>query len=292
MDIIKAIILGIIQGITEFLPISSSGHLSIAQHFLGASGEGSLLFTVLLHLGTLLAVFVVYWRTILALFLEFFVLIKDLVTGKFRWKEMGPTRRMLVMFVISCLPLLLLMIPVGNDQRIMDVVGVLAEDTDVFVEGFCLLFTGCLLLVSTWRYNKLPAIEKQINGKSALFVGIAQMIAASLPGVSRSGSTISTGMLCGISKEYMVRYSFILAVPAVIAANAVKLGDAVKMEADVDILPIVIGVLVAAVVGFFAIKALEWLVKVDKFKIFGYYCLAIGVIVIIAAAVEKLFFMA
>ena len=254
MEILKAILLGFLQGVTEFLPISSSGHLSVFQHFFGnVGGTSSLLFTVLLHMGTLIAVFVVYYKTIWGLIVEFFSTIKDIFTG---------------------------------DRRIMDVLGGLADDNDILVEGVCFLFTAALLLVGSWRAKKVKA-RPQIGAKSALAVGVAQAFAAGFPGISRSGSTISTGMICGVSKEYMVRYSFILGIPAILAANVMEIKDAVALGEQIDILPVIIGVVTAAVVGFAAIKALEWLVKIDKFKIFGYYCLVLGVVVIIAGIVEK-----
>lgn len=190
------------------------------------------------------------------------------------------------MFVISCVPLLFLLIPVGGDRRIMDVLGGLADDNDILVEGVCFLFTAALLLVGSWHAKKVKA-RPQIGAKSALAVGVAQAFAAGFPGISRSGSTISTGMICGVSKEYMVRYSFILGIPAILAANVMEIKDAVALGEQIDILPVIIGVVTAAVVGFAAIKALEWLVKIDKFKIFGYYCLVLGVVVIIAGIVEK-----
>ena len=288
MEILKAILLGFIQGVTEFLPISSSGHLSVFQHFFGTVGsDSSLLFTVLLHMGTLLAVFFVYYKTIWGLIVEAFRLIKDIFTGKFKWKEMNENRRMLFMFVISCLPLLLLLIPVGNDMKLMDVLGSLADDDDIFVEGVCFLLTATLLLVGSRRAKNVDA-RPQIGTKSALAVGFAQAVAAGFPGISRSGSTISTGMLCGVSKEYMVRYSFILGIPAILAANVMEIKDAVELGGQVDILPVIIGVATAAIVGFAAIKALEWLVTIDKFKVFGYYCLVLGVLVIGAGVAEKL----
>lgn len=287
MTVLKAIILGFIQGITEFLPISSSGHLSVAQHFLGISGEGSQMFAVLLHLGTLIAVFIVYYRLIWELVIAFFDLIKDIFTGKFRFKELTGTKQMLVMFVISCLPLLLLLIPVGSGNKLMDVLGGLAEDGDIFVEGVCFLFTGCLLLFGSWRARTLANARPHLKTSDALAVGFAQALAAGFPGISRSGSTISTGMLCGVSKDYMVQYSFVLGIPAILAANAVELKDAIEVGAPFEVIPTVIGVITAAVVGVLAIKVLEWLVKKDKFKIFGYYCLALSVVVIIAGVVEK-----
>lgn len=279
MNILKAIILGIVQGITEFLPISSSGHLSLFQHFLNVSDDTSLLFSVLLHMGTLIAVFIVYYKTIWELVLAAIQLIKKIFTGKFKFKQLKGTERMLVMFFFSCVPLLLLLIPIGGGRNIMDALAVFSEDDSILVEGICFLFTGALLLTSTIiakRDNLRPAV----NTTDAIAIGVAQLLAAGFPGISRSGSTISTGMICGVSKEYMVRYSFILGIPAILAANAVELKDAIEVGQSVEILPVIIGVVTAAVVGVACIKLLEWIMKKDLFKYFGYYCLALGVVTI------------
>ena len=283
MSIIKAIILGIVQGITEFLPISSSGHLSLFQHFLGVDGEGSLLFSVLLHLGTLIAVFIVFHKTIFELVIDAFGLIKDIFTGNFKFKQLQGKKKMLVMFVFSCIPLLLLLLPVGNDIKLMDVLGGLSEDDSILVEGFCFLFTGFLLLSSTY-ISKKKTLNREVNTLDAFAIGLAQVFAAGFPGISRSGSTISTGMICGVSKEYMVEYSFILGIPAIIVANAVELKDAVETGAQLELLPTIIGVLVAAVVGVACIKLLQWILKKDMWKYFGFYCLIIGVFTIICSA--------
>ena len=283
MSIIKAIILGIVQGITEFLPISSSGHLSLFQHFLNVDGEGSLLFSVLLHLGTLIAVFVVFHKTIFELIVDAFGLIKDIFTGKFKFRQLEGRKKMLVMFVFSCLPLLLLLIPVGNDMKLMDVLGGLSEDDSILVEGLCFLLTGFLLLTSTY-VSKKKTLNREVNTLDSFAIGLAQVFAAGFPGISRSGSTISTGMICGVSKEYMVEYSFILGIPAIIVANAVELKDAVETGAQLELLPTVIGVIVAAVVGVACIKLLQWILKKDMWKYFGFYCLIIGVFTIVCCA--------
>ena len=283
MSIIKAIILGIVQGVTEFLPISSSGHLSLFQHFLNVDGEGSLLFSVLLHLGTLIAVFIVFHKTIFELIVDAFGLVKDIFTGKFKFKQLQGKKKMLVMFVFSCIPLLLLLIPVGNDLKLMDVLGGLSEDDSILVEGFCFLFTGFLLLTSTY-ISKKKTLNREVNTLDAFAIGLAQVFAAGFPGISRSGSTISTGMICGVSKEYMVEYSFILGIPAIIVANAVELKDAVETGAQLELLPTIIGVIVAAVVGVACIKLLQWILKKDMWKYFGFYCLIIGIFTIICSA--------
>ncbi len=282
MSVLKAIILGIVQGVTEFLPISSSGHLSLFQHFLGVGGEGSLLFSVLLHLGTLIAVFIVFHKTIFELIVEFFSLIKDIFTGKFKFKKLEGKKKMLVMFVFSCIPLLLLLIPVGNDMKLMDWLSGFSEDDSILLEGFCFLFTGCLLLTSTY-ISKKRELTREVNTLDSFAVGLAQVFAAGFPGVSRSGSTISTGMICGVSKDYMVEYSFILGIPAILVANVVELKDAIDTGAQLELLPTIIGVIVAAVVGVACIKLLQWILKKDMWKYFGFYCFVVGIISIICS---------
>lgn len=280
MSVIKAIILGIVQGVTEFLPISSSGHLSLFQHFLNVGGEGSLLFTVLLHLGTLIAVFIVFHKTILELIVEFFSLIKDIFTGKFKFKQLKGKKKMLVMFVFSCVPLLFLLIPVGGGEKLMDVLAGLSEDDSILAEGICFVITGILLLASTY-VSKKKELTRSVNTLDAFAIGIAQAFAAGFPGISRSGSTISTGMICGVSKQYMVEYSFILGIPAILVANFVEFKDAVQADAEIEILPTIIGVAVAAAAGVACIKLLQWILKKDMWKYFGIYCLIIGTITII-----------
>lgn len=284
MSVIKAIILGIVQGVTEFLPISSSGHLSLFQHFLGVSGEGSLLFSVLLHLGTLIAVFIVFHKTIFELVVEAVALVKDIFTGKFKYKQLKGKKKMLVMFFFSCLPLLLLLIPVGNDMKLMDWLGGLSEDDSILVEGICFLATGALLLISTY-ISKKKTLVREVNTTDAFAVGLAQVFAAGFPGISRSGSTISTGMICGVSKEYMVEYSFILGIPAIVVANVVEFKDAIEAGAQLELLPTIVGIIVAAVVGVACIKLLQWILKKDMWKYFGFYCLVIGVFTIICSII-------
>ncbi len=282
MSVIKAILLGFVQGVTEFLPISSSGHLSLFQHFLGVGGEGSLLFSVLLHLGTLIAVFIVFHKTIFELILEAIDLVKEIFTGKFKFKQLKGKKKMLVMFVFSCIPLLLLLIPVGNDMKLMDYLSGFSEDDSILLEGFCFILTGILLLTSTY-ISKKKMLTRDVNTLDAFAIGFAQVFAAGFPGISRSGSTISTGMICGVSKTNMVEYSFILGIPAIIVANVVEFKDAIESGAEFEVLPTIIGVIVAAVVGVLSIKLLQWILKKDIWKYFGFYCLTVGFITIICS---------
>lgn len=278
MSILEAVIQAIIQGLTEFLPVSSSGHLSLFQHFTGNSGEGALLFSAVLHLGTLVAVFVAFWDTIWALIKEFFVMLRDIFTGKFKWSTMNGERRMIIMLVIS----LLMLIPF---YIFKDVFTSVSEDETIFIEGLCFLYTAVILTIADKCSNgtKNPG---DITTKNAVTVGIFQGIAL-LPGVSRSGSTIASSLMCKFSRETAVRYSFILGIPAIMGGCLLEIKDAVKTDMSIDILPFVIGFIVAAVVGICAIKMVQWLLKTNKFKIFAIYTAILGVAVITIAIFEK-----
>ena len=206
MNIFEAIMQGIIQGLTEFLPVSSSGHLSLYQHFTGNSGEGALLFSAVLHLGTLVAVFTAFRKTIWELIKELGFMIKDIFTGKFKWKEMNPPRRAIIMMIIS----LLMLIPFYIFKDFFEGV---SEDSDIIVEGICFLYTATILFLSD-RCVKGNKKFGDITVKNAVTVGAFQGVAL-LPGVSRSGSTISGGLFCGFERETAVQYSFILGIPAI-----------------------------------------------------------------------------
>lgn len=295
MDIFQAIIQGIVQGLTEFLPVSSSGHLSLSQHVMGVNLEGSIFFNVMLHLGTLLAVFAVYYKLIIRLIAAFFHMLKDIFTGRFRWKEMNEDRRMVVMLIIGLLPLLFFFIPIpGTGRNIKDYFELWAADSEILIEGFCFLITGILLTLGirksrqrSKRYSRLPAERSQYTTADALSVGLMQGIAA-LPGVSRSGSTLSVGLLRGINKQKALDYSFILGIPAVLAASVLEFKDALEAEASFEAVPIIVGMVAAAVVGFLAIKAFKWLLKTDKLGIFAWYTLILGVIVVVIGIIEHI----
>lgn len=278
MTEIEALIQGLIQGFTEFLPISSSGHLSLFQHFSGLSGEGAVSFTIILHLGTLLAVFVAFWKTISALIVEFFSMLGDIFTGKFKWKTMNPNRRFIIMLIVSILPLFIFYI-------FRNFFAGLASDNDIVVEGVAFLYTSAILFLADKSAHGSKK-SGEMTAKNALTIGTFQGIAL-VPGISRSGSTIAAGMFCGLSREAAVEYSFVLGIPVILAGAVVQLGDLSATAAAIDWLPLAIGFIVSAIAGFFAIKLVKWLVKTDKFKIFAYYTLALGIIVIIVGMIEK-----
>lgn len=289
MEYLKAIILGIVQGATEFLPVSSSGHLSVFQHFMGLSGDGSLQLTVFLHIGTLVAVIAVYYKTFWKLLKEIGKTIRDLFARNLSTKHVSDDRHMLYMMVLSCVPLLFLFLPIGGGRDLKDLVEGFANDSDILLEGFCFLVTALLLFAGTYASRTKKNIRPVVEGKDAWWVGVAQLAAAAFPGISRSGSTIATGMLRGVNKDYMVEYSFVLGTPAVLAAAVLEIKDALEGGAmAIGIGPILVGIVVAAVVGVAAIKLLEWLVNKDKFQFFGYYCLILSAVVITLATLEKL----
>lgn len=289
MEVLKALLLGIIQGVSEFLPISSSGHLSLFRHFLNIETDTAGLFSAMLHIGTLVAILLMFYKPVYELFEEFFLCIKDVFKGEFTFnlKKMSATRRMLFMFVISCVPLLLLLIPTGKDSNLMDSVDVFSSDDSLLAEGICFMVTGFLLILGTTLNNNFKN-KKNVSPLSALAIGVAQFFAACFPGISRSGSTISTALACGVSKKNAVRYSFILSIPAVLASGLVEFKDAMESDVIIPVFPLVVGVVASAIVGVFSIKLLQIMIKKDLFKYFGYYCLALGFIVTIISAIEKM----
>lgn len=299
MSIFEAIIQGIVQGATEFLPISSSGHLSISQHILGVQLE-SLFFDIMLHIGTLIAVLFVYHKLIIRLIKEFFVLCGDLIKGQFKWSEMNHDRRLIFMLIFGLVPLFLLFIPIpGTGMKLKDVSDLWATDTNILVEGIALLITAALLFLGIRAEKKTKAKTIVRNGKEitlkgrkklhtsdAFTIGIAQLFAAVLPGLSRSGSTLCAGLLRGVNKQTALDYSFVLGIPAILAAAVLTIGDVISAPLDIGIGAIIAGLITSAVTGFLAIKLLKWIVSSNKLHIFAYYTLIVGVVVIIISIIE------
>lgn len=278
MSAISAIFQAIIQGLTEFLPVSSSGHLSLYQHFTGNSGEGALLFSAILHLGTLFAVFIAFWDTIWDLICEFVRMVKDILKRQFSFKEMNADRRAVLMVILSTAVLIPFYI-------FKDFFEGFAEDSTIFAEGVCFLYTAAILLLAD-KCSKGKKKLGDITVKDSIFVGFFQSIAL-LPGVSRSGSTISAGLFSGFARETAVKYSFILGIPAILGGCLVEVKDAVQTDMSFS-WTYILGFVVAAIVGICAIKMVNWLVKTDKFKIFAYYTGVLGAVVIIVSIFEKI----
>ncbi len=280
MSILSAILQAIIQGLTEFLPVSSSGHLSIYQHFTGNSGEGALMFSAILHLGTLVAVFACFWNQIFALIVEFFAMIKDIFTGKFSFKNMEPARRVIFMFIISTAVLIPFYLCKGFFESF-------SEDASIFAEGLCFLYTAAILFLADRSLKGTKEIT-DVKAGDAVTIGFFQAVAL-LPGVSRSGSTISAGIFSGLKREEAVSYSFILGIPAILGGCLVEVKDGLaSSEVGVSFINCLVGFVVAAVVGLLAIKLVQWLMKSDKFKVFYIYTAILGVVVIGFAIAEMI----
>lgn len=279
MTILQAFLQGMLQGLTEFLPVSSSGHLSLFQYLTGQSGENAFAFSILLHAGTLVAVVACFFRTICNLVYEALLMAGDLLTGRFRQKPLTAQRRTVLYLLLSTLPLGLMIF-------IKDFVERFSTDRDITVEGFCFLITATLLLLASRRRPGKKDGESIAAG-DALVVGCAQVL-ATMPGISRSGATISAGLLRGFSRDYAVSYSFILGIPAVLGATVLEVKDAVQAGGlDLPISIGVIGFVSAVVFGILSIKLVQWLVKGDKFRYFGYYTLALGIVVLVVGFIDQ-----
>lgn len=277
MFFLYAAFLGLVQGIAEFLPISSSGHLSLLQNFLGMKSveETNLFLDVLLHFGTLLSIFVYYRHDIWDMILEFFRGCKALVHPEPKGTAVPEARRMVLLVIVGTLPLFLIL-PL---KKYIDNLY-----TNTWVIAAALLVTGCLLFISD-RLGKGRKTVRSVSLRDVLIIGLAQGV-ATVPGLSRSGSTISTAMLLGCRREFAVRYSFILSIPAVLGANILTMVDAIQTGIDWAQLPaILLGVTVAAVSGYFAISLVNILSNKGKFGKFAYYCWGVGILALILSAV-------
>ena len=294
MTVWEAIIEGILQGATEFLPVSSSGHLALSKHFLGISVD-SLLFDVMLHVGTLIAVLAVYYKTVGRLISALFRLIGQLCTGKFKWSQMDGDVRLLFMLMIGLVPLFLLFLPVpGTGMKIKDFADVWATDDDIILEGCALLVTSLLLTLGIVFTRRMAGSHtKDAGGRTsfrfwdAVCVGLFQCAAAVFPGLSRSGSTLSAGLMRGINRKTALDYSFVIGIPSIIAAALLTVKDAVEAHESVELLPLLAGMIAACLVGFLAIKLLRWMVTSQKLGVFAWYTLILGVLVIILGIIER-----
>ena len=272
MTYLKAILLGLVQGIAEFLPISSSGHLAIARNLLNMEGAGSIpeFFDVLLHLGTLIAVFAAYWGDIRDMVVEFFRGIGDLA-HRSTPTPVPPARRLILLIVVGTLPLFAVLPIRKTVQGLGD---------NMYFVGAALIFTGFLLFLCD-RARKGRKTERSATWLDALLVGVGQAV-ATLPGVSRSGMTITAGCFVGYERRFAVRFSFLLSIPAVLGANILSLKDAIDVGIDWSQVPVyLVGVLTAAVVGYLCIRLLKMIARKGKFGFFAYYCWAVGALTLI-----------
>ncbi|MDL2214489.1 undecaprenyl-diphosphate phosphatase [Clostridia bacterium OttesenSCG-928-O13] len=276
MGILDGVLMGFIQGATEFLPVSSSGHLSLYQYFTGNSGAGSLFFTMMLHLGTLAAVIAAYYEDLWAMVKEVGLIFKEIFSGQFTFKAQTPTRKLLYMLFWACVPMLLVL-------PIHSLVSRVSGDNDIIIEGVCFLITSGLLFAAC-KAPRGKAGPMKMKAPHALVIGVMQGVAV-FPGISRSGSTISTGMVLGFDREFMVKFSFLLGIPAILGGVVVEIGDVAAEKVEVSLWPLFLGMLTAAVVGYACIRLIRWLVLGNKFIIFAWYTLALGAVVVVLGIV-------
>lgn len=291
MTALNAIIQGIIQGLTEFLPISSSGHLSLFQYFTGQNESGGLMFSIFLHMGTLLAVFIAFYKKIIALIKEFCVMLREIVQGGSKNKSEGesffksfmenanPERRMVVLLIISMLPMVISLF-------LKDYFELVATDNDIIFEGCCFVVTSILLFMADNCVHGHKTAEN-MKYRDAVIIGTVQSLAP-FPGISRSGSTISAGLMVGLEREYAVAFSFIMGIPPVLGANIMELSKAGQQDIAIPAGMILIGMAVALVFGLLAIGMVKWLVNSQQFGIFAWYTLILGILTIGVGIFERL----
>ena len=287
MSILQAIILGIVQGIAEFLPVSSSGHLAIVQNIFHIETDGGLFFDVMLHLGTLVAIFVVYRKDILRMIIEtlnmcgdIFYNLKSYIQNqrsysalRYRKSVKNNYRKFVVLVLVSTIPTGV----IGYMGRHL----VEKASATLIVPGICLILTSVLLIVSEMAPDG-KKIPRDISYGSGFLIGAAQGC-ATLPGLSRSGTTIAACMMRGYDRRFAVRYSFIMSIPAILGAALVEIKDIGSEGLSGGmVLNGLIGAVVAGCVGYVCIKTMLSVVRKKKFKGFAIYCFVVGVIAIIA----------
>jgi len=260
MSWLEALILGIVQGLTEFLPVSSSGHLEIGHALLGTSGEDNLSFAVLVHTATVLSTLVVLWREVAQLFVGTFT------TPKWNQEKI----------LVSMIPVFIVGIFFKDEVEALFGNGLL-------LVGICLLITAALLTLSEWLQKKRQSKGHEVGYKDAFIIGIAQACAV-LPGLSRSGTTIATGLLCGVKKESVAQFSFLMVLIPILGE---ALLDGIKIiqgevTSELDILPAVVGFVAAFVTGCLACRFMIEIVRRQRLVWFAIYCAIIGTTAILA----------
>lgn len=291
MNFFEAILMAIIQGITEFLPVSSSGHLALFKIIFNLQ-EAGILYDVLLHVGTLIAIFIVYRKDIWELIKEAVFLLGDILYNLGRWlsnvvrREKGgykkvissTYRRFVIMIIVSCIPTAVIGL-VGKDF-------VELSGQTLLIPGICLVVTAILLSIADYvKPGKLTAANA--GWGSSVIIGVAQGI-ATMPGLSRSGTTIAACLLLGYEKSFAVKYSFILSIPAVLGSLLLEIKDIAGADfSGSEIASYIVGMIIAAAVGFFCIKFLIYLIKNKRFMGFSIYCAVIGMASIIIYFVTR-----
>lgn len=269
---LEAIILGLVQGLGEFLPISSSGHLALLQYMFGIKGENVLIFAVLLHFGTLISVFAVYRKDIWHLIKELIEVFKDIFQGRGFNINKNSTRRLGFLIVAATLPTV--------------VIGLVFKDVftsfygSLISIGIGLVFTGTVLFIAE-KMSGGKKSEDRMLFRSAIFVGIMQGIAIA-PGVSRSGSTLFGGLITQLDREFAVKFAFLISIPSILGSVILEAPKAVEAGMEgMPLGPILTGMIVAAISGFAAIKVMIRLVSNKRLSLFSYYTWVVGTVAVI-----------
>ena len=272
MSYFEAIILGLVQGLAEFLPISSSGHLALLQQAFGIHEDKVLLFAVLLHVGTLISVFIVYWKDIWELIVELCLTIRDLCTGKGLRLAERPIRKLGVMIIVATIP--------------TAIIGLVFSDffdslyNSVIPIGVGLIITGFLLIFAEKKGEGNRGIQ-QMNFRNAIFIGLVQGVAI-CPGISRSGSTLFGSLICNLDRKFAVKFVFLISIPSILGSAVLE--EPAALEAGVtaaEVGPVLVGMLVAAVSGLVAIKTMIKIVSDKKLSYFSYYVWVLGLFVVL-----------
>ena len=270
MTVFDSIIQGTVQGLTEFLPISSSGHLAIAQYFLGIK-ENNLLFDVALHVGTLLSVVFVYYKLLINILFSSFSAVFKLFSKKNRNKN----ETIALNIIFSLIPLFFLFIPIPKIGSLKLLATNLAESGNISVVGVSLIATSLLLTIGSLYSYKLSSKKhfslskmSEISPWNAFVIGISQLVASIFPGLSRSGTTMSTGLLLGMA-------------PTILAASVLEFKESRELGIHIDWNIVIVGIITSAVVGFLSIKFLKWIVSQDRTWIFSAYSFIVGSLILI-----------
>lgn len=271
MTYFEATILGLVQGLAEFLPISSSGHLALLQNWFDIDETKVLLFTVLLHVGTLVSVFIVYWKDIWELIKELVLTIKDLCTGKGLRMEERPVRKLGVMIIAATIPTAIIGFAFSD---LFD-----SMYTSVLPIGIGLIITG-FLLVFAEKIGTANRGIKEMNIRNAVFVGLVQGIAI-CPGISRSGSTLFGSLVCNLDRKFAVKFVFLISIPSILGSAILEAPAAIEAGVTAAQMgPVLWGMAVAAVSGLVAIKTMIKIVSDKKLSYFSYYVWILGLIVV------------
>ena len=265
MSWLEALILGIVQGLTEFLPVSSSGHLEIGHALLGTSGEDNLSFAVLVHAATVLSTLVVLWREVAQLFV-----------GTFTTPKWNKEKDYVAKILVSMIPVFIVGMFFKDEVEALFGNGLL-------LVGICLLITAALLALSEWLQKKRQSKGHEVGYKDAFIIGLAQACAV-LPGLSRSGTTIATGLLCGVKKESVAQFSFLMVLIPILGEallDGMKIMQG-KVTSELDLVPAIVGFVAAFVTGCLACRFMLEVVRRQRLVWFAVYCAIIGATAILA----------